>query len=59
MMLTNTIEMILNEETIDAKKASVLCFLKSRWVKIKSITGPPIVFEGEVYTHTHTHTHTF
>ena len=57
-MLTNTIEMTLNEETIDAKKASVLRFLKSTWVKIKTITGPPIVFEGEVHTHTHTHTHT-
>ena len=55
-MLTNTIEMTLNEETIDAKKASVLRFLKSTWVKIKTITGPPIVFEGEVHTHTHTHT---
>lgn len=54
-ILTHTTEMTLNEETIDAKRASVLCFLKSRWVKINNITGPPIVFQGEVYIYTHTY----
>ena len=48
-MLTNTTEITLNEETVDTKKLSTQCFLKSRWVKIKSITGPATVYQGEVY----------